>query len=305
MAMLRTESVQVKVPATCANLGPGFDTLGLALQTYDSLRAMASADAGVLVEVEGEGVVDVPRDASNLVVRAMALGFTAMNVRPSGFVLRCTNVIPHGRGLGSSAAAIIGGLALARAMVVDGDLLMPNEVLLQVALELESHPDNLAAALYGGFTNAWLEGDGAQSVRHDVHASVIPITAVPAFQVPTSAARSALAPMVSREDASFNISRAALLVHALTSNPALLFAATEDRLHQDARRSVYPDSMHLVDALRAQGLPAVISGAGPTVLVFGSAGDVERVKAAAGERWQVTEQVVARQGVHVSPTLPL
>jgi homoserine kinase len=301
MATFHTDPVQVLVPATCANLGPGFDTLGLALETYDCLVGMVSEDSGVLVEVEGEGFQDVPRDASNLVVQAMALGFRAMQVRPEGFVLRCTNVIPHGRGLGSSAAAIIGGLGLARAMVVEGQELLPDELLLQVALEMESHPDNLAAALCGGFTNAWLEGDGAQSVRHEVHQAVVPITAVPAFKVPTSHARSALVPMVSREDASFNISRAALLVHALTNDPSLLLSATQDRLHQDARRAVYPAAMQLVDSLREAGLPAVISGAGPTVLVLGTVGDVALVGATAGEQWKVSEHAVARQGVHISP----
>ncbi|CAB4907142.1 MAG: homoserine kinase [Actinobacteria bacterium] len=301
MATLRTEPVLVRVPATCANLGPGFDTFGLALDLYDSLAAMVSADAGVLIEVEGEGVEEVPRDASHLVVRAMALGFAAMQVRPEGFVLRCTNVIPHSRGLGSSAAAIIGGLALARAMVVEGDELLPDALLLQAALGLESHPDNLAAALYGGFTNAWLEGEGARSVRHEIHSMIMPIIAVPQFQVPTSQARNALTPMVSRQDATFNIARSALLVHALTSDPTVLFAATDDRIHQDSRRSVYPASMELLDDLRAQGLPAVISGAGPSVLIFGAAGEVDQVKSAAGESWRVSEQKVGTRGVYVDP----
>ncbi|MEI7453535.1 MAG: homoserine kinase [Actinomycetes bacterium] len=303
MATLRTEPVLVRVPATCANLGPGFDTFGLALQMYDSLVAMVSVDSGILIEVEGEGVQEVPRDASHLVVRAMALGFAAMQTLPAGFVLRCTNVIPHSRGLGSSAAAIIGGLVLARAMVVEGDELLPDALLLQVALGLESHPDNLAAALHGGFTNAWLEGDGARSVRHELHSKITPIIAVPEFQVPTSEARSALEPMVSRQDASFNIARSALLVHALTTDPTLLFAATGDRIHQDSRRSIYPASMELLDALRAAGLPAVISGAGPSVLVFGAAGERDKVQTLAGAMWNVSEQKVGTQGAHVAPVL--
>ena len=303
MATLRTEPVLVRVPATCANLGPGFDTFGLALEMYDSLVAMVSVDSGILIEVEGEGVEEVPRDASHLVVRAMALGFAAMQALPAGFVLRCTNVIPHSRGLGSSAAAIIGGLVLARAMVVEGDELLPDSLLLQVALGLESHPDNLAAALHGGFTNAWLEGDGARSVRHALHSKITPIIAVPEFQVPTSEARSALEPMVSRQDASFNIARSALLVHALTTDPTLLFAATGDRIHQDSRRSMYPASMDLLDALRASGLPAVISGAGPSVLVFGATGELDQVKTLAGSMWNVSEQKVATKGAHVAPVL--
>ena len=301
MATLRTEPVLVRVPATCANLGPGFDTFGLALDMYDSLTAMVSVDSGVLIEVEGEGVQEVPRDASHLVVRAMALGFAAMQVLPAGFVLRCTNVIPHSRGLGSSAAAIIGGLALARAMVIEGEELLPDPLLLQVALGLESHPDNLAAAMNGGFTNAWLEGGGASSVRHELHSKITPIIAVPEFQVPTLHARNALEPLVSRQDASFNIARSALLVHALTSDPKMLFTATGDRIHQDARRSVYPASMQLLDALRAAGLPAVISGAGPAILVFGATGEVDQVKTLAGEMWKVSEQKVGVRGAHVAP----
>lgn len=301
MPALRTDAVRVIVPATCANLGPGFDTLGLALEITDALTAMVTDDPGVLVEVAGEGVDDVPRDATNLVVRAMALGFTALGVRPTGFVLRCDNVIPHGRGLGSSAAAIIGGLALARAMVVDGQELLSDGDLLQVALQLESHPDNLAPALFGSFTTAWLNGDAAEWVRHDVHADVHPIIAVPDFQVPTKHARSALPATVSRDEAIFNIGRAALLVHAMTQEPALLLTATEDRLHQEARRAMYPASMALVDSLRADGIAAAISGAGPTVLAFGDAPVLAQVREAAGAQWDVRTSAIAARGAHATP----
>jgi len=301
MATLQTDAVRVLVPATCANLGPGFDTLGLALEIRDSLTAMVTEDKGVLVEVEGQGVADVPRDATNLVVRAMALGFAALDVRPAGFVLRCTNVIPHGRGLGSSAAAIIGGLALARALVLDGDQLLTDSDLLQLALQLESHPDNLAPALFGGFTTAWLNAGVGEWVRHEVHPDIHPIIAIPDFQVPTKQARSALTAMVSRDEAIFNIGRSALLVHAMTQDPALLLPATEDRLHQEARRAMYPQSMALVDALRLTGIPAAISGAGPAVLAFGNATVLEQVKGVAGAHWDVSRREIAARGTLVTP----
>lgn len=303
MPDLRTDAVRVLVPATCANIGPGFDTLGLALDVHDTLTAMATDDPGVLVEVAGHGADDVPRDAGNLVVRAMALGFAAMDVRPTGFVLRCDNVIPHGRGLGSSAAAIIGGLVLARAMVVDGDARMGDADLLQVALRLESHPDNLAPALLGSFTTAWLNAGVAEWVRHEVHPDVQPIIAIPDFQVPTKQARSALAPTVSRDEAVFNIGRAALLVHAMTQEPGLLLTATEDRLHQEPRRAMYPQSMDLVDRLRADGIAAAISGAGPAVLAFGGPAVLDRVRASAGERWDVRRTAIATRGAHTTPVL--
>lgn len=301
MSMWLSGAVRVRVPATSANLGPGFDSLGLALGLYDSLTAMVSEDEGVLIEVEGEGVGEVALDSSHLVARAMALGFAAMGAMPTGFVLRCTNLIPHGRGLGSSAAAIIGGLVLARGLHEQGDSLLSDHDLLQLALELEPHPDNLAAALHGGFTTAWMHDSSAEVVRQDAHNDIKPVVAIPDFRVPTSEARSALPTTVSRSDASFNISRSALLVHAITHDPTLLLAATADRLHQESRRAMYPSSMDLIDRLRAQGLAAVISGAGPTVLVLATKDQRDAVHAEAGAKWRVESWPVATRGAHVDP----
>ncbi len=301
MGPWRSGLVRIRVPATSANLGPGFDSFGLALGLYDSLTAMVSEDEGVLIEVEGEGLGELALDSSHLVARAMALGFAAMDARPTGFVLRCTNVIPHGRGLGSSAAAIIGGLAMARGLHSAGESMLTDHDLLQLALELEPHPDNLAAALFGGFTTAWMSDGVAQLVRQDAHPRIQPIIAVPDFKVPTSEARSALPAMVSRADTSFNISRAAVLVHAITSDPSLLFEATADRLHQESRRAMYEPSMDLIDRLRAEGLAAVISGAGPTVLVLADSDKFDAVRIAAGDNWRVERQQVAALGAHVDP----
>ena len=293
------------VPATSANLGPGFDSLGLALDLRDDLVAMVTDDPGVLVEVTGEGCDDVPLDDSHLVVQAMAAGFEWLGVRPTGFILRCTNVIPHGRGLGSSAAAIVGGIVLARAMVDDGTERMSDDDVLQLALTFESHPDNLAAAIYGGFTIAWLDDDAsAAAVRLDTHPDIRPRVLVPSSSVLTTAARAALPATVPFADASFNVARSALLVHALTTEPDLLFAATADRLHQQARSSVYPASVDLIDRLRAAGVAAVVSGAGPSVLAFVTPQSESTVDNLLPESWTGRALVISTTGAQEIP-LPL
>lgn len=303
MSALRREAVRVIVPATSANLGPAFDCAGLALDLHDDLVAMVSDDEGVLVEVVGEGEHTVPRDASHLVVRAMAAAFVALDVRPAGFVVRCTNRIPHGRGLGSSAAAIVGGLVLARALVAGGADRLPDDALLQLALDFESHPDNISAALHGGFTLAWLDDAGAADcVRLDPHPSVRPVVIVPPTGVLTESARAVLPHDVSLADAAANVGRAALLVHALTTDPTRLMDATCDRLHQQARATVYGPSVDLVARLRAAGIPAVISGAGPSVLALpdaASAGAVAGVAASTG--WAVQVLDVAPLGAREVP----
>lgn len=298
----RRHPVRVLVPATSANLGPAFDCAGLALGIEDELVAMVSDDEGVLVEVAGEGATDVPRDDSHLVVRAMATAFAAMGQAPAGLVLRCRNDIPHGRGLGSSAAAIIGGMVLARALVEDGPQQFPDEVLLQWAVTMESHPDNVAAALNGGLTLAWLsEGGRAECARLRPHPAIVPIVAIPAQSVSTSHARTALPAQVPFPDAAFNLARASLLVHAMTADPALLLEATADRLHQQARRAMYPASLALVEALRAESIPAMISGAGPSVIVLGAAGDTAAVRRLAGASWLVRACQVCGTGAREVP----
>ena len=302
MSSLRRDAVRVVVPATSANLGPGFDSAGLALGLHDELVAMVSEDPGVLVEVDGEGAGTVPRDEGNLVAQCMQLAFDWLGVAPAGFVLRCTNRIPQGRGLGSSAAAIVGGLALGRALVDDGAERMTDSDLLQVALTLESHPDNLSAAIFGGFTVAWLEPDGlADCVRLDVHEAVRPVVMVPGGSLATSTARSLLPADVPIGDATANLARYALLVHALTSDPSRLMTATDDRIHQRRRAGVYPESVALVDRLRAQGIPAAISGAGPSVIAFAELSTVDAASAAAGEGWAAAALPVSAHGVRSVP----
>ena len=302
MVELRRDAVRVLVPATSANLGPAFDSAGLALAVHDELVAMRTDDEGVLVEVRGEGEATVPRDETHLVVQSMRRAFAWMGAGSPGFVLRCTNVIPHGRGLGSSAAAIVGGMVLARAMVVDGLDRMSDGDLLALALGQEPHPDNLAAALLGGLTIAWIDPDGRpDAVRLEPHPDVHAVALVPPTALATSQARALLPESVPLADAAANVARAALLVHALTADPRRLMAATEDRLHQQCREQAYPESVRLVHDLRAAGVPAVISGAGPTVLAFTDVESVGVVHERTPDGWTLLELPVALHGAREVP----
>lgn len=292
--------VAVRVPATSANLGPGFDALGLALGLYDDLEAEIAA-TGLTIEVEGESAAAVARDETHLVVRAMRAAFTAMDVTPSGLILRAHNRIPHGRGLGSSAAAIVAGLLLARGLVRDGRARLDDAGALDLANAIEGHPDNVAPCLLGGLTVAWTvpaEGAAAaRAVRRDPDPAVVPVVLVPPFEASTERARGLLPPTVPHGDAAFAAGRAALLVAALTGTPQALLDATEDRLHQQYRRPAMPHTLDLVASLRGRGLPAVVSGAGPTVLVLARGQvEAESVPALAPEGWQVLAPGVDGRG---------
>lgn len=261
-------SVGVRVPATSANLGPGFDSLGLALAVYDELDVTTLPEGEVRVEVSGVGEHDVPRDASNLVVRSIARAFEHAGVPLPGLHLRGRTVIPHGGGLGSSAAAIVAGLVAAQGLL-EGVASLDLPTLLELATELEGHPDNVAPALYGGLTIAWTAEHGPRAKKLIVHRGVSPLVCVPhGAVVSTQLARSLQPATVPYEDAVFNVSRSALLVAALTQSPELLLEATEDRLHQDYRASAMPATHALVQSLRARGFAAVVSGSGPSVLVL-------------------------------------
>jgi len=259
-----SEPVSVRTPATSANLGPGFDTLGLALALHDDLSARVTGDR-FTVEVSGEGAGELPTDESHLVVRAMLATFDELGGRPAGVAVRCVNRIPQARGLGSSSAAIVGGVQLARGLVREQ---ITDEDALRIAARLEGHPDNVAPCLLGGFTIAWTEAAGARAVRLSTAGAVHPTIFVPQERGLTSTARAALPSSVPHADAAFNTGRAALLVHALQNDPDLLFAATEDRLHQGYRAAAMPGTTSLVASLRSLGVAAVVSGAGPTVLAL-------------------------------------
>lgn len=297
----RGGAVHVRVPATSANLGPGFDTLGLALDLVDDLQARV-ADTGLRVDVRGAGE-ELPRDERHLVVRAMRAAFARLGAQPRGLELTCTNRIPHGRGLGSSAAAIVGGILLARALVEGGNELLDDERVLELASELEGHPDNVAPALLGGLTIAWQDGSAggaARAIRLQCDPRVRPVVFVPPFEASTEQARGLLPAAVPHSDAAANAGRAALLVAALTGAPEHLLVATGDLLHQQYRAPAMPASAELVAALRQGGLPAVISGAGPTVLVLARDDvEVEQAGRFVPENWQVRELPVRARGGEV------
>lgn len=269
-------------PATSANLGPGFDSLGLAWDWYDEI-AVETVPSGTEIVVSGEGSAQIPRDETHLVVRTVRHGLDLLGAHTSGLRLTAVNTIPHSRGLGSSAAAIVAGLALAWALV-HPDRELDRAWVLDHGNRIEGHPDNVAAAVHGGYTIAWLEEGTDELVARVVatraHAELEGLIFLPDQELPTSHARGVLPTAVPLAEAAANSGRAALLTHALTRDPALLVPATRDWLHQDARTVQYPASMALVRALRADGLAAVISGAGPTVVVLGTRAELER----AGDR---------------------
>jgi homoserine kinase len=298
--MFRAATLRVRVPATSANLGPGYDSFGLALSLTDEIVVRVGED-GLDLDVAGEGADKVRKDARNLVIKAMNTAFDRMGGRPRGLEVRCLNRIPHGRGLGSSAAAIVGGLAAARALTVGGDERFGDERLLAVATEMEGHPDNAAATVHGGFTMAWTDGGEVGVLGADTHPDVLPVVFIPGTELRTAKARKALPDVISHNEAAVNSARAALLGRALVERPDLLMVATEDFLHQEYRRSVMPRSLELVDELRAAGVPAVISGAGPSVLAFTTRATAEGVAGLKRRGWRSQALEVDREGLQVLP----
>ena len=298
----KANPIQVQVPATSANLGPGFDSFGLAFGMYDRYVAQILDEGGLDIDVTGEGSDEVPRTDKNLLVKAINKGFDYLGGRPKGLAVRALNVIPHGRGLGSSASAIVGGLVLARSLVLTGTDKMSDEALLNLATEMEGHPDNVAAALYGGATIAWQDLVKAKSVAHAVHLPVDPrikvMAFIPASALATSRARKMLPESIPFADAQRNTSNAAIMTQALTIRPDLLFTATEDFLHQSFRQEAMPSSFALMTKLRAAGIAAFISGAGPTVLALHTEGDDEttQLARAGGAKFEGKSLEIASRG---------
>ncbi|QAY68826.1 homoserine kinase [Xylanimonas protaetiae] len=264
---LGADHVIVRVPATSANLGPGFDALGLALSLHDELEVRLVASDDVVVDVHGEGAGQVPTNEDHLVVRALRHTLDLLGAPQTGLRMTCANAIPHGRGLGSSAAAVVAGVVAARALLADPRSL-DSRAVLSIATEFEGHPDNAAPAILGGATAAWSDDDGPRAVGLEVDPSIVATVLVPDARLATSRARAVLPATVPHADAAFNAGRSALLVEALARRPELLLDATEDRLHQSYRAGVMAASAELLRALRAEGFAATISGAGPTVLVL-------------------------------------
>ena len=335
--------VRVRVPATSANLGPGFDALGLALTCYDEVTAEITG-GGLSIEVSGEGEAAAAAGEDHLVVRAMRAAFAGAGGQPPGLALRCVNAIPQGRGLGSSAGAVVAGLIAARFLTLAGtaDLTTPQDdapvearhvgsftvhgdhpgpagaagvyadpELLALATQLEGHPDNAAACLAGGLTIAWTPAaPGPRAIRLEVSPDIVPVLCVPTVTLATSEARRALPPAVPHHDAAANAGRAALLVAALTQAPDLLFDATSDLLHQPYRAPLMAATDRVINALREAGIAAMLSGAGPSVLALTVRGrtpgpaEVDSIVAQTGNQWHVSPLDVDRQGATIQSVPP-
>jgi len=261
------QRVTVRVPGTTANLGPGYDSLGLALALHDTLTVESLESEELLFDLRGEGADTLPRDASHLVIRAMEAAFERLGFRHGGLKVTADNVNPHGRGLGSSASAVVAAVSAANALVPEASR-RGKDWILQLTSELEGHPDNVAPAIFGGLALSWQDSDQYSSTSVTVSETVVPVVAVPDFELSTEAARALLPASVGHHAAAMNAGRAALLIHALTSKPQFLLAGTEDYLHQSYRAEAMRPSAALISALRAAGHAAVVSGAGPTVLVL-------------------------------------
>ena len=300
-------SVRVAVPATSANLGPGFDTLGLALELRDEVT-FTVVDGPSSARVTGEGEGALPDDGTHLLVRLALEHLAIRGATAPGLALQARNVIPHSRGLGSSAAAVVAALAGAEALLEPGDRLDPDG-LLDACAHREGHPDNVAPALAGGATASWVDdtAGGFRTTRLRLHPDLVPVVAAPDARLATHTARGLLPETVPHAVAAAQAGRAALLTHALAEDPSLLLPATKDWLHQDFRASAMPESARLVQVLRRAGHAAVVSGAGPTVLVLAAgataADEAARLLQAEAEstaaRWRVTVSAVASEGVRV------
>ncbi len=283
--------VAVRVPATSANLGPGFDSFGLALDLWDEVSVHATAGA-THVTIEGEGAGLLDEGENHLVVQALRMGLDAAGVAQVGIQMRCMNRIPHSRGLGSSASAIVAGLGLARALIGDPEALTAEDVL-SIATEMEGHPDNVAPAISGGVTISWMDGELPGMLRLSGEAPLEPVAFIPDFELATSKARAVLPQQAAVLSGQNHVIGAGTNVHEL------LMAATEDRLHQDYRRQSMQPSHALVTWLRGAGKAAVISGAGPTVLSLESIDPKVQADAQAAG-WAVRPLKLATSGLQIT-----
>lgn len=291
------KKVTVTVPASSANLGPGFDTLGLALGLYDTVEAEVIPQ-GLEVEVFGEGQGELPLDGSHLVVKAVRAGLKCADAKVSGLRIRCHNNIPQSRGLGSSAAAAVAGVSIANGLA---GMPLSEEQVVQLSSSFEGHPDNAAASVLGSAVVSWTDipVDGHtdpqyKAVKIDVHESIKATALVPSFHASTEAVRRVLPSDVTHIDARFNVSRCAVMTVALQQHPELLWEGTRDRLHQPYRADVLPITAEWVNRLRNRGYAAYLSGAGPTVMVLSTQPVDERIlHQATEEGMQVLELDIA------------
>lgn len=346
-----TRRVHVRVPATSANLGSGFDTVGLALDYHDELIFTLSddpADTEAHVIIEGEGADTLPRDETHLVVATFRRACRTFGLGRLGFTLEAHNHIPQARGMGSSAEAIVAGIAAAAAFAQDGEL--NRSAIFDLAATIEGHPDNVAPAVFGGLTVSWdfstAEGVGSvpipggeplhggfHTVNYPVDPAITAAVFVPDYELSTEKARQALPAQLPYRDAVYNVSRVGLLPAAMNPGslaavttsggtvdadgkaPAmpgalaatantLLYAATQDKLHQPYRAALMEPSWNLIERFRSHGYAAAVSGAGPCVLVlhYGDArGPIDAIAAddLASGHWRVLHLPIDTAGVTV------
>lgn len=299
--------VRVRVPATTANIGPGFDCLGMAVDMYNTIE-VEEWDEGLHIEVRGQGCHEVPRDHTNLVYSAMNRIFDEVGYRPKGIRMVLTNDIPVARGLGSSAACIVGGMVAANALM-GFKLGLPE--LMRLAVQADGHPDNVVPAVVGGVTAACLEGNEVVYIKMDPPTGIRLVVMIPDFELNTTKARQVLPNAVPLKDAVFNISRTAILVASfLTGRSDMLAIATQDRLHQPYRKALIPhwdDIFFYASKYGAKGV--FLSGAGPAIIAIVEEGDaavfVEKVREAVSrfeERWEIRIVDFCRNGVEVLPS---
>jgi homoserine kinase len=260
-------AVKVRVPATVANLGPGFDALGVAVQMHLEVDIEPRRDS-VDIMVEGEGAETLPQDETNLVIKAMNGFFDHVGRRPPGYSVRVKNPIPLASGLGSSAAAVVGGLFAARALTGRN---VPQTEMIRLAIDMEGHPDNIMPALLGGLVVCY-GGTGDNDTRYfrlEPSDRLVPILAVPREGFSTAKAREALPSDVAFADAQFTASRAALLVAAMSMGAGsdVLAEAMNDRLHEPHRLKLMPETAAVHKELGEAGLAVSLAGAGPSLLV--------------------------------------
>ncbi|SNU01549.1 homoserine kinase [Ruaniaceae bacterium KH17] len=288
-----TDHASVTVPATTANLGPGFDSIGMALELRDRIIVRATAGE-TRVTVRGEGQQTAGLGEDHLVVRAIRVALEYVGAPQIGIDLTCHNSIPHSRGLGSSASAVAAGIAAVRAMISEPESL-DDDAIFRLVTDFEGHPDNAAPAVYGGAQLTWMDEEGPHTIPLPVHESIQPYVMIPPTESLTATTRAVLPRTIAHSDAVFNLQRSALLVEALRTGEHLL-PATDDRLHQPYRREVMPQTAELIDSLRRSGIPAALSGAGPTVFSFISVPE-QLATALSQHGWTVRALPVATEGV--------
>lgn len=267
--------VRVQVPATTANMGPGFDCLGMALQLYNSVEMMI-IPSGLHIEVQGDGQADIPRDEDNMVYLAARKVFRQVGYRPSGLKIKLVNNIPVARGLGSSSASIVGGMIAAN--IISGNTLSQRDII-NLAYGMEGHPDNIAACVLGGIVVAVPADGEIKCQKIDPPKDLRAIVSIPDFQLPTRISREALPQQIPINDAIFNLGRVALLISSLyTCDINQFMVAMEDRIHQPYRTSLVPGMKKVFAAARLAGAKGItLSGAGPAIIAYSDGNNTELI----------------------------